>query len=137
MLIEAGLHDFEDFSNLEPGVYTFAIKEPMEVTPTVDEKTDIGGKLYTFIVKPEVVGGERAGKKMRKQMTNRSKASRYFLRSFLEKIGVTVTKEGNFSSEAVLGKKFKSAVVARSYKDKTTGDVKTASDFDENSIVAL
>ena len=137
MLIEAGLDDFEDFSPLPVGVYNFIVKEPLEVQASAGEVNDIGGKLYTFIIRPEVMGGDHAGKKVRRQLTNKTKATRYFLRTFLEKIGVEVSRGGGFSTEAVLGKQFEAAVRERKYKDRETGDEKVATDFDYNSIVAI
>jgi hypothetical protein len=135
MLLDAQLNDFEDFSPIAVGTYEFVIKEPMEVIPSVDEKTDIGGKKYTFIIRPEICGGEHAGKKIRRQLSNGSKASRYFLKSFLEKIGVKVNGSGQFNSEDVLGRRFKGTVVERPYtKD---GEAKKASDIETESIVAL
>lgn len=136
MKIEAGLNDFEDFSPLTPGEYTFAIKDPMEVVPSIDEKTDTGGKLFKFIIWPEVVGGEKAGKKVRRQLSNRSKASRYFLRTFIEKIGVSLAPEGGFNSENLLGRQFKASVSERMYQDKD-GNSKKAAEIDDNSIVAI
>jgi len=135
MLIEAGLNDFEDFSPLPSGKYDFIIKEPAEVKPG-DDPTDIGGKMYTFVLFAEVVGGEQAGKRVRRQLSNRSKASRYFLRSFLEKIGVVVAGGGGFSTEDILGRQFSALVGERIYKDKDGND-KKAAELDEGSIVAI
>jgi hypothetical protein len=136
MLIEAGLNDFEDFSPVPPGSYEFIIKEPAEIKVNKEEKTDTGGALITVIVKPEVVGGEQAGKKVRRQLSNRSKASRFFLRSFLEKVGVQVSKVGGFASEELLGRRFKANVSERMYKD-ADGNEKKAAELEENSIVSL
>jgi len=136
MRIEAGLNDFEDFSPLAPGNYSFVIKEPMEVIPESENKTDIGGKMFTFVIKPEVVGGDHAGKKCRRQFSNRSKGSRYFLRSFLEKLGIALQETGGFNSEDLLGKQFKAEVGERLYNDKE-GNQKKAADLDTESIVAL
>ena len=136
MLIDAQLNDFEDFSPVQPGIYEFAIKEPVEVIPVVDEPTDIGGKCYNFVIRPEVVGGEQAGKKVRRQFSNKTKATRYFLRSFLEKVGVSIREGGSFTSEDLLGRKFKAAVGARIGKDKE-GNERTYADLDTESIVAL
>ncbi len=136
MLIESGLHDFEDFSPVATGVYDFVIKDPMEVIPIVDEKTDIGGKKYTFIIWPEIIAGDLAGKKVRRQFSNGSKGSRYFLKSFLEKIGVSISKEGAFSSESLLGKRFRCGVGARGYKD-SDGNSKIAADLETESAIAL
>lgn len=136
MKIEAGLQDFEDFSPVAPGAYTLTIKKPIEVIPSVDEKTDIGGKLYQFVIRPEIVGGPSAGKGLRRQLSNRSKASRYFLRTFLEKIGVSLSKEGGFNTEDLLGRQFKANVGERAYVDKE-GNTKKAAEIDDNSIVAI
>ena len=135
MLIEAGLNDFEDFTPVPPGKYKFIIKEPAEIKPG-DDLTDIGGKSYTIIVFAEVVGGEQAGKRVRRQLTNKSKASRFFLRSFLEKIGVEVSKGGGFSTESILGRQFEATVSERLYKDKD-GNEKKAAELEEGGIVAL
>lgn len=134
MLIPGGLNDFADFSPVAVGVYDFVIRKPMEVNPAHDEKTDIGGKKFTFVIWPEIVGGPCAGKEVRRQFSNGSKGSRYFLKSFLEKIGVNITKEGAFSSEEALGKKFRAAVNERIYKDND-GNEKKAADLDTESIV--
>jgi len=136
MLIPAGLNDFEDFSPLPVGNYGFIIKEPAEVVPNTSEKTDIGGNLYTFIVFAEVVEGPQAGKRVRRQSSNRSKASRYFLRTFLEKIGVNIQDGGGFASEDILGRQFKAAVSERVYKDKDGND-KKAAELEVESIVAI
>lgn len=135
MLIEAGLNDFEDFSPVPPGKYNFIIKDPAEIKPG-DDATDIGGKMYTIILYAEVVGGEQAGKRVRRQLSNRSKASRFFLRSFLEKIGVEITAGGGFPSEAILGRQFSATVSERMYKDKD-GNEKKAAELEEGSIVAI
>jgi hypothetical protein len=136
MRIEGGLHDVADFTPVKPGKYEFVVKEPMEVIPDVEAKTDIGGRLFTFIVRPEIVGGDEAGKKLRRQFTNKTKATRYFLKRFLEGIGVAIDKTGGFASEDLLGKKFKGEVFERGYKDGE-GQDKKASDIDVESIVAL
>ena len=135
MLIEAGLNDFEDFAPVPQGQYEFVIKEPVEVKPG-DEQTDIGGKLYTFIIKPEIVGGEQSGKQVRRQFTNKTKATRYFLRSFLEKIGINISAGGGWSTEDLLGRRFKASVGERIYKDKDGNEKKTA-DLDTESAVAI
>ena len=137
MLIDAGLNDFEDFSPVKPDVYEFVIKEPVEIMPIVDEQTDIGGRAYNFVIRPEIVGGEQAGKKVRRQFSNKTKATRYFLRSFLEKVGVTINTGGGFTSEDLLGRRFRAAVGERSYIDKNDGTTKKASDLDTESIVAI
>jgi len=137
MLIDAQLHDFEDFSPVPPAIYTFAIKTPMEIVPLVNEKTDIGGSAFTFIIRPEIVGGEQGGKTVRRQFSNKTKATRYFLKSFLDKIGVNISGSGQFTSENLLGRQFKGAVTERSYLDKNDGSTKKASDIDTESIVAL
>jgi len=136
MLIDAGLNDFEDFSPVPPGIYEFAIKEPVEVAPIVDEQTDIGGKAYNFVIRPEVVGGEQAGKKVRRQFSNKTKATRYFLRSFLEKVGVSIREGGSFTSEDLLGRRFRAAVGERIWKDKE-GNERKGADLDSESIVAI
>jgi len=136
MLIDAQLNDFEDFSPVPPGQYTFVVKEPAEVVPVVDEKTDIGGKLYNFIIRPEVVGGPQAGKKVRRQFSNKTKATRYFLRSFLEKVGVNIAAGGGFSSEDLLGRQFKAVVGERIGKDKEGNERKYA-DLDTESILPI
>jgi len=137
MLIDAQLNDFEDFSPVKPDIYDFVIKEPVEIVPVVGEATDIGGKAYTFVIRPEIVGGEQAGKKVRRQFSNKTKATRYFLRSFLEKVGVNINDGGGFTSEDLLGRRFRGAVGERSYTDKNDGSIKKASDLDTESIVAL
>ena len=136
MLIDGGLHDVADFSPIPVGVYDMIIKDPMEVIAVVDKKTDIGGKVFTFIIWPEIIGGDNAGKKVRRQFSNQSKGSRYFLKSFLDKIGVSITKEGAFASENLLGKKFRAAVNERIYKD-AEGNEKKASDLDTESAVKI
>jgi len=135
MLIDAGLNDFEDFSPVKPGTYDFIIKEPVEITPEVVDKTDIGGKMYNFIIRPEIVGSDMAGKKVRRQFSNKSKATRYFLRSFLEKIGVNIKEGGGFTSEDVLGRKFRATVGERLGTGDNAG--KKYADLDTESIVAL
>ena len=134
MRLEAGLHDVEDFSPVKPGTYDFVIKDPMECVPVVDQKTDIGGKCWNFVIRPEVLGGELAGKKVRRQFGNRSKGSRYFLKSFLERIGVAVSKEGAFTSEDLLGKRFRATVGERLGKDKD-GNERMYADLDTESVI--
>ena len=134
MLIDARLDDFEDFAPVPPGVYEFAIKEPVEVKPEI-EATDIGGKCYTFIIRPEIVGGDQAGKKVRRQFSNKSKATRYFLKSFLEKVGVNIQEGGRFTSEDLLGRRFKAAVGERMGTGESVG--KKFADLDSESIVAI
>ena len=136
MRIESGLHDFTDFSPIPPANYEFIIKEPMEVKPGAGETTDIGGKVFTFIIMPEIVGGEHAGRKIRRQFANKSKGARYFMKSFLEKIGVAITKEGAFNTEDLLGRRFKAAVGERMYTDEG-GNSKKANDLDTESAVGL
>ena len=136
MKIEGGLHDFTDYSPIPSANYEFVIKEPMEVKPNEGESTDIGGKVFTFIINPEVVGGDHAGRKVRRQFANKSKGSRYFMKSFLEKIGVSITKEGAFNTEDLLGRKFKAAVGERGYTDND-GNLKKANDLDTESVVAI
>ena len=135
MLIDAQLNDYEDFSNIPPATYEFIIKEPVETTPIADILTDIGGKAYQFIIRPEVVGGEQAGKKLRKTATNKSKASRYFLRTFLLKIGVNVQEGGGFTTEDLLGRRFRGTVGERLGTGENVG--KKYADLDTESIVAL
>lgn len=136
MLIDAQLNDYEDFSNIPPASYEFIIKEPVESNP-LPEPTDIGGKAFQFIIRPEVVGGEQAGKKLRKTATNKSKASRYFLRSFLEKIGVNIQEGGGFTTEDLLGRRFRGTVGERLGKVGTESEGKKYADLDTESIVAL
>jgi len=136
MLIDGGLNDFADFSPVPVGVYDFVIKKPMDVTPEHDKQTDIGGKLFTFVIWPEILGGENAGKEVRRQFSNNSKGSRYFLKSFLEKIGVAITKEGAFNNSDLLGKKFRAAVNERIWEDKD-GNKKKGSDLDTESIIKV
>ena len=136
MLIEGGLHDFTDFSPIKSDVYEFVIRKPMDVIPEHDKKTDIGGKFFKFVIWPEIIGGESAGKEVRRQFSNNSKGSRYYLKSFLEKIGVNITKEGAFSSEELLGKKFRCAVGERSWKDDD-GSTKKGNDLDTESAVKI
>ena len=135
MLIDGQLNDFEDFGPVKPGTYEFIIKEPVEVTPIVDEQTDIGGKMYNFIIRPELVGGEQAGKKVRRQFSNKSKATRYFLRSFLEKVGVNIQDGGKFSTEDLLGRRFRATVGERLGTGDSVG--KKYADLDTESVVAI
>jgi hypothetical protein len=135
MLIDANLNDFEDFSPIPVNTYDFVVKEPVEVIPVVDEKTDIGGRQFIFIIRPEVVGGEHAGKKSRVRMSNKSKASRYFLKSFLEKIGVTIQSNGQFSSEDLLGKNFRASISEVAGTGENAG--KKYSNLDTESAIAL
>lgn len=135
MLIEAALNDYEDFSPIPPATYEFIIKEPVEIDQTINEPTDIGGKSYIFIIRPEVVGGEHAGKKLRRQFQNKSKATRYFLRSFLEKVGVNVKEGGQFATEDLLGRRFRGTVGERMGTGENAG--KKYADLDTESIVAL
>ena len=134
MLLEAGLNDFEDYSPVKPDKYNFVIKKPAEVIPS-DDKTDIGGKCVTIVIRPEIVGGEQAGKEVRRQFSNKSKGARYFLKSFLEKIGVPVTKEGGFATEDLLGRQFSAQVKDRSYVQD--GIEKKASDLDSESALGI
>lgn len=136
MKFEAGLHDFADFTPIPPNPYEFVIKEPMEATEAKGEQTDIGGKQFTFVLYCEVATGEFAGKRVRRQFSNKSKGARYFMKSFMEKIGVAVSKEGAFASEDFLGKRFKANVGERMYDDKE-GNKKKAADLDTESAVAL
>lgn len=136
MRIEAGLNDYADYSPIPPGTYEFVIKDPLVSIPVLDSKTDIGGNQYKFELTLEIVGGEQAGKKVFRRFTNKSKGSRYFLRSFLEKVGASIGEKGGFSSEDLLGKRFKAAVNDRLYKDDA-GNEKKASDLDTESVVAL
>ena len=136
MLIEAGLNDFEDFTPVPQGTYEFVIKEPVEVVSNADDKTDIGGKLYTFIIRSEIVGGEQAGKTVRRQFTNKTKATRYFLRSFLGKVGINISSGGGWSTEDLLGRRFRASVGERIYKDRD-GNEKKAADLDTESTVAI
>jgi hypothetical protein len=135
MLIDAQLNDFEDFGPIQVGTYDFAIKEPVEVIPTADEKTDIGGKQYTFIIRPEIVGGASAGKKARIRLSNKSKASRYFLKSFLEKVGCAIQGSGAFASEDLLGLQFRASVGERMGTGENAG--KKYADLDTESVIAL
>ena len=137
MLLDAGLHDTADFTPIKAGVYDFVIKKPMDVVPVVDAKTDIGGKVFTFIIWPEILGGEYAGKEVRRQFSNGSKGARYYMKSFFEKIGVVITKEGAFNSSDLLGKRFRAAVGERSYTDKNDGSTKKASDLDTESAIKI
>lgn len=136
MLLDAGLHDVADFTPIPPNNYDFVIKKPMEVKPVSGEKTDIGGNKFTFIIYPEILGGEMGGKEVRRQFSNGSKGSRYFLKSFLTKIGVNVTKEGAFASEDLLGKRFRAAVGERAYKDQQ-GKEKMAADLDSETAIII
>ena len=135
MKFEAGLHDFEDFSPVPANQYDFLIREPMEITEDKAKKTDIGGKVFKFVQFLEISSGEFAGKRVRRQFSNATKGSRYFMKSFLEKIGVEISKTGSFSSEDLLGKKFKGTTSIRSYEKD--GAPKTAAELDTESIVAL
>ena len=135
MKLEAGLHDVADFSPIAPGKYEFVVKEPAEVVPEVADKTDIGTKMYRINVKCEIVGGENAGKKLTRRFTNKSKATRYFLKTFLEKVGVKV-EAGNFNTEDLLGRRFSAIVGERAYTDQE-GNEKKAADLDVESVVAI
>lgn len=136
MKIEAGLHDFADFAPVPPATYEFTIKEPLEVKEAKGEKTDIGGKQFTFVLWVEIASGDQAGKRVRRQFSNKSKGARYFMKSFMEKLGIPVTKEGAFNSEDLLGRRFKAMVGERIYKD-AEGNDKKASDLDTESTVGL
>jgi len=135
MLIDAGLNDFEDFAPVPPGTYIFVIKEPVE-TKSLTEKTDIGGPSYDFIIRPEIEGGEQAGKKVRRQFSNKSKATRYFLRSFLLKVGVNINEGGRFTSEDLLGRRFTAVVGERMGTEGASAGKKFA-DLDSESVLAL
>jgi hypothetical protein len=135
MLLDAGLDDFEDFSPVPPGVYEFIIKEPVEIKP-LTEKTDVGKDAFEFILRPEIVGGDQAGKKVRRQFTNKTKATRYFLRSFLEKVGVDIRTGGGFTSEDLLGRRFRAAVGERLVTEGASAGKKFA-DLDSESAVAI
>jgi len=133
---EAGLHDFSDFALLPSAEYEFVIKEPLEVTELKGQKTDISGKEYTFVLWAEVTVGEYAGKKVRRQFSNRSKGARYFMKSFMERLGISITKDGAFNSEDFLGRRFKATVGERAYTDQQ-GQEKKANDLDTESTIAL
>jgi len=137
MRIDAGLNDFADFSPLEKGSYSFIIKDPAEIIPVVDEKTDIGGAKFNIKFICEVASGKDAGKKVYLRKSNASKASRYFLKTFLEKVGVPIGQGGAFNSEDILGRQFKADVILRPWTDKTTGEAKTSADLDDKSILAV
>lgn len=138
MRLEAGLNDVADFSPIPDGLYDFIIKQPLEVVPEEgDIRTDIGGKLYVFYVRPEIESGEHAGRELRTRFSNRTKGSRYYFKSFLEKIGVSVDETGGFATEDLLGRRFRAPIVQRPYEDKTTGQQKTISDIDTEAAVSL
>ena len=134
MLIDAQLNDFEDFSPIPVGQYGFVIKEPVEITPQA-ETTDIGGKQFVFIIRPEIVGGEHAGKKARVRLSNKSKASRYFLKSFIEKTGVNIQGNGSFSSEDLLGRQFNATIGETMGVGENAG--KKYSNLETESVVAV
>jgi len=136
MKLEAGLHDVADFSPITPGVYELVIKEPPEIIPEVYDETDIGGKMYTINVQCEIASGPEAGKKVWRRITNKSKATRYFMKRFLEGIGITIGSDGSFITENMLGRKFKAAIYDRQYKD-ADGNEKKASDIDLESVQPL
>jgi len=136
MKFEAGLHDFADFTPVPPAEYEFVIKEPMEAKEVKGEQTDIGGKQFTFVIFCEIAKGDMAGKRVRRQFSNKSKGARYFMKSFMEKLGIPVSKEGSFSSEDFLGRRFKATVGERMYDD-AQGNKKKAADLDTESAVAI
>lgn len=136
MKFEAGLHDFADFAPVPPDTYEFVIKDPLAANKVQGEKTDIGGQQFTFVLFVEIASGEQAGKRVRRQFSNKSKGARYFMKSFMEKIGIAISSDGAFSSEDFLGKRFKATVGERMYKDDGGND-KKASDLDTESAVAL
>ncbi len=137
MRVEGGLHDVADLTPIKPSNYEFVFKTPLEINPDVNEKTDIGGRLYTFIAWPEVATGPEAGKKARRQFNNKTKGSRYYLKRFLEMIGITIGSDGSFNSDTLLGKRFKADIIERPYIDKNTGEAKKASDLVVDSIKPL
>lgn len=136
MKFEAGLHDFADFSPVPPAEYEFLIREPMDITEAKGQKTDIGGKQYTFVLWCEIATGELAGKRVRRQFSNKSKGARYFMKSFMERISIPISSEGAFSSEDFLGKRFKATVGERIYEDDQ-GNKKKGNDLDTESAIAL
>lgn len=136
MKFEAGLHDFADFTPVPPAEYQFVIKEPMEANRVKGEKTDIGGDQFTFVLYCEITVGEHAGKRVRRQFSNKSKGARYFMKSFMEKLGIAISKEGSFASEDFLGRRFKANVGERLYDD-AQGNKKKAADLDTESAIAL
>lgn len=137
MLLQAGLNDVADFSPVPVGNYEFAIKEPMEITPDpAGTKSDINLPIFKLVINPEISKGEHVGKKVRRMFTTKSKGTRYWLKSFMEKLGVAVTKEGTFNSEDLLGRRFKANVGERGYTD-AEGTAKKASDLDTESVIAL
>lgn len=137
MLLPAGLNDVADYSPVPVGNYEFVIKEPMEITPDKDgAKSDINLAIYKLVINPEIAKGEHAGKKVRRMFTTKSKGTRYWLKSFMEKLGVSVTKEGQFNSEDLLGRRFTANVGERGYTD-AEGAAKKASDLDTESVKAL
>lgn len=137
MLVPSGLHDVADFSPVPVGNYEFVIKEPMEITPDpTGVKSDIGLPIYKLIINPEIVKGEHVSKKVRRMFTTKSKGTRYWLKSFMEKLGVSITKEGKFNSEDLLGRRFTANVGERGYTD-AEGTAKKASDLDTESVKSL
>ena len=136
MKIEGGLHDFTDISPIPPAEYELLIKDPIEVKKIEGESTDIGGTQYTFVLFVEVATGAFAGKRIRRQFSNKSKGSRYFMKSFMEKLGIAISKDGAFSSEDFLGRRFNATVGERMYKDKDNNE-KKANELDTESTKAL
>ncbi|RLC39540.1 MAG: hypothetical protein DRH51_06945 [Candidatus Coatesbacteria bacterium] len=136
MKVEAGLNNFEDYSPLPPGKYTFAIKEVPEVETIPDEQTDIGGRSYRITVVCEVVEGEHSGKTVRRTFVNRTKGTRYFLHTFLVCLGVPIDETGAFRTEDLVGKKFSAVVSERGYTD-ANGNERKAADLNVESVVLL
>jgi hypothetical protein len=134
MLLDANLNDFEDFGPIPAGKYSFTIKTPAEVTSNAGEKNDIGGQLFKIIFYPEIVGGEQSGKRCRVSFSNQSKGNRYFLKSFMEKIGVTITGSGAFNSDDLMGKTFNAAITITMGKGEKAGT--KYSNMDTESAVA-
>ena len=66
---------------------------------------------------------------------NKSKASRYFLKSFLEKIGVNIQPTGGFSSEDILGRNFRASVGEVIGKGENEG--KKYANLETESAIAL
>jgi hypothetical protein len=135
MLLDASLNDFENYGPIPADKYEWIIRKMPEVVINPNEKTDINTTMFSLLFYPEVSTGEMKGKECRVSFMNKTKGNRYFLKSFLEKIGVPVSSNGSFDSNDMLGKQFTAAIVITEGKGTNAG--KKYSNMDTESAVAI
>lgn len=132
--VSAGLNVVSERKIAPEAKYTLVIKKPVDFK-ALSDKSDLGDTAYEFIFWPAIEGaGELDGHEIRHRATTSTKGSRWFLKTFLTGIGVSVAEDGSFDTDDVPGKRFSTIVKQRTYKDKNDRDA-VANELDPQGCI--